>query len=76
MGDYADDAIDDSFFEMLNNESDLANSSDFDGGDGRIIRKAGDKCPKCNGRVMKRTNSKTGQYFYGCSKFPQCKWTL
>ena len=78
MGDYADDAIDNGFFEMLNNESDLAQSfDDYDGGDKVIKRermRAG-KCPHCNKKLVRRTNSKTLQTFLGCPNFPKCKFS-
>jgi len=33
------------------------------------------KCKYCKSPVVARTNSKTHTQFYGCSKFPKCKWT-
>ena len=32
------------------------------------------KC-KFGHRAIKRRNSYTGEYFWGCSKFPECRWT-
>jgi len=32
-----------------------------------------DKCPKCGGTIIDR-NGINGQ-FYGCSKFPECRFT-
>ncbi len=33
-------------------------------------------CPLCKeGVLMKRFNTKTKQYFFGCSRFPKCRWT-
>ncbi|NHJ01155.1 MAG: hypothetical protein EAX86_03390 [Candidatus Heimdallarchaeota archaeon] len=33
-------------------------------------------CPACgSGIVVERRNSKTGEIFYGCNRFPECKWT-
>ena len=32
------------------------------------------KC-KFGHRAVKRRNRYTGQYFWGCSKFPDCRWT-
>ncbi len=34
------------------------------------------KCPVCNGSMVERRNSKTGELFYGCASFPQCKGTI
>ena len=33
------------------------------------------KCPDCGGPMKSRQNKKTGQYFWGCIKFPECKGT-
>ena len=32
------------------------------------------KC-KCGGRMVLRQNKKNGEYFYGCSNYPECKNT-
>lgn len=32
-------------------------------------------CPKCGGEMVKRTNRKTGDTFWGCMKFPKCRGT-
>lgn len=33
-------------------------------------------CPDCNtGKMRERTNSKTGDVFYGCSDYPNCHYT-
>lgn len=32
-------------------------------------------CPKCGSSLVLRTNRKTGETFYGCSKFPVCRGT-
>ncbi|MEM9060377.1 MAG: NERD domain-containing protein [Pseudomonadota bacterium] len=32
-------------------------------------------CPKCRGEMVKRVNRKTGDAFWGCSKFPKCRGT-
>lgn len=32
-------------------------------------------CPKCGGELAKRTNRKTGDVFWGCTKFPKCRGT-
>lgn len=32
-------------------------------------------CPKCGTEMMKRTNRKTGDAFWGCSNFPKCRGT-
>ena len=33
------------------------------------------KCPDCDGEMITRTNRQTGQSFWGCKKFPDCKGT-
>ena len=37
--------------------------------------KTGVSCPKCGGELVKRI-SKKKKVFYGCSKFPQCKFAV
>lgn len=32
-------------------------------------------CPRCSSVMIKRTNKKNGQSFYGCSRFPKCRGT-
>lgn len=32
-------------------------------------------CPKCGGQMLKRSNRKTGDAFWGCAKFPKCRGT-
>ena len=32
-------------------------------------------CPRCGGKLVLRTASQTGRSFYGCSNYPQCKFT-
>lgn len=32
-------------------------------------------CPKCGADMLKRTNRKSGEAFWGCSRFPKCKGT-
>jgi ssDNA-binding Zn-finger/Zn-ribbon topoisomerase 1 len=32
-------------------------------------------CPECGGPMVSRKNSATGQRFWGCRKFPECKGT-
>lgn len=32
-------------------------------------------CPRCGGEMVKRTNRKTGDTFWGCSEFPKCRGT-
>ena len=34
------------------------------------------KCPRCGSKMIERTNRKTGQTFYGCSRYPKCRGTL
>jgi hypothetical protein len=33
-------------------------------------------CPKCGKEMVKRTNGKTGDAFWGCASFPKCRGTL
>ncbi|MDX9973531.1 MAG: type I DNA topoisomerase [FCB group bacterium] len=37
-------------------------------------RETDEKCPKCNANLLIR-KSRTGEEFYGCSKYPKCKFT-
>ncbi len=39
-----------------------------------ILKKIGVKCPKCGGDIIER-RSKTRRVFYGCSNYPQCRFT-
>ena len=32
-------------------------------------------CPKCGGAMVERSNSRTGDTFWGCAKFPSCRGT-
>ena len=32
-------------------------------------------CPRCDTKMVKRTNRKTGDAFWGCTDFPKCKGT-
>ncbi len=31
------------------------------------------KCPRCSAQMIERTNKKTGEKFFGCSRFPKCR---
>lgn len=33
------------------------------------------KCPECNGEMMSRKNKTTGQRFWGCKNYPDCRGT-
>lgn len=33
-------------------------------------------CPECGGPMTSRVNGKTGQRFWGCLGYPQCRGTL
>lgn len=33
------------------------------------------KCPICEGPMASRANRSTGQRFWGCKKYPECKGT-
>lgn len=40
-----------------------------------IIKFTGVKCPKCKeGQLVERRARRTGKVFYGCNKFPKCKF--
>lgn len=32
-------------------------------------------CPRCGSKMIERANRKSGQTFYGCSRYPKCKGT-
>lgn len=32
-------------------------------------------CPKCGAKMISRANRNTGQRFWGCSRYPECKGT-
>ena len=38
--------------------------------------KTGVSCPQCGGELVKRISKKRKKVFYGCSKFPQCQFTI
>ncbi|HEU0079581.1 MAG TPA: topoisomerase DNA-binding C4 zinc finger domain-containing protein, partial [Longimicrobiaceae bacterium] len=33
-------------------------------------------CPECGGQMALRTNRRSGQRFWGCRRFPDCKGTM
>jgi ssDNA-binding Zn-finger/Zn-ribbon topoisomerase 1 len=33
------------------------------------------QCPECGGPMISRANTKTGQRFWGCRKYPDCRGT-
>ena len=33
------------------------------------------ECPLCGRKAVKRTNKQTGEFFFGCSGFPECRWS-
>lgn len=41
----------------------------------KVIQKKIDltKCPRCGSKMIERTNRKTGQIFYACSRYPKCR---
>ena len=41
----------------------------------RLIVSTGVKCPQCGGEIVER-KSKYGKIFYGCNKYPDCKFVL
>lgn len=32
-------------------------------------------CPDCGGAMLRRTNRASGQKFWGCARFPECRGT-
>lgn len=32
-------------------------------------------CPECGGQMLSRVNRKTGQRFFGCATYPECRGT-
>lgn len=32
-------------------------------------------CPRCEGSLTLRTNSRTKEKFWGCSEYPECRFT-
>lgn len=36
----------------------------------------GQNCPKCNRTMVKRQNSRTGEFFYGCTGYPACQHSM
>ena len=42
-----------------------------------IVKFAGVKCPECKGgQLIERHTRKGAKVFYGCNKFPKCKYAL
>ena len=39
------------------------------------VPKVEHRCPDCDALMVKRTNSQTGDEFFGCSTFPKCRGT-
>jgi len=39
------------------------------------LKKSVGKCHYCNGDVIERINSQTKEIFYGCARYPDCKFT-
>ncbi len=39
-----------------------------------IVQQTGVKCPECGGQLIERRTRKGGKIFYGCNKFPKCKF--
>ena len=39
-----------------------------------IVQLAGVKCPECKGQLIERRTRKGGKIFWGCNKFPKCKF--
>lgn len=33
-------------------------------------------CPKCGSMTLKRKNQRDGSIFYGCVRYPECRWTI
>jgi DNA topoisomerase-1 len=42
-----------------------------------IVKPTGVKCPECkDGQLIERHARKTGKVFYGCNRFPKCKFAM
>jgi len=42
-----------------------------------IVKPTGVKCPECKeGQMIERRARKTGKVFYGCNRFPKCKYAV
>lgn len=41
----------------------------------RAQRDSPENCPRCGAGLVERTNRKTGEVFWGCSRFPKCLGT-
>ncbi len=43
----------------------------------KVVQKQNDltKCPRCGSQMIQRTNRKSGNTFYGCSRYPNCRGT-
>jgi DNA topoisomerase-1 len=41
-----------------------------------IVKMIGVKCPECGGDLIERHTRKGGKPFYGCNKFPKCKFAV
>lgn len=41
----------------------------------RVVVTTGVKCPQCDGEIVER-KSRYGKIFYGCNKYPDCKFVL
>ena len=66
MGEYADMSFDRDFGQWLDEGCPSIEVHHI---------KEGDKCSRmgCKGRLVRRTNGRTGQQFLGCSEFPKCR---
>ncbi len=41
-----------------------------------IVTFTGVTCPKCGGQVIERRTKRGGKLFYGCNKYPKCKFAV
>jgi len=41
---------------------------------GKYVQKIGKKCPECKSGDIILKNTKKGRKFFGCSRYPKCKW--
>lgn len=39
------------------------------------VSEDGGKCPECKSRLTKRYSAKNDGHFYGCSSYPECKFS-
>ena len=58
----------------------MSEDGDFNIKEKKIVKSTGKKCPDCekhgrDGELLERKNKSNGNSFYGCSKYPACKYS-